>query len=103
MSNTIAKARNQKVFCIKETVKGTLVFPASENIVVAAGYATVNQQASFTDSEEIQESRDILERFQDRFSPGSWTIPMYLRPSGAAGTAPDGDVLFECLMGIKTK
>jgi len=102
MSNTIARTRNQKVFCVKETTKGTLVFPASANLVVAAGYCTVNQQASFSDSEEIEESRDVLERFQDRFSPGAWTVPMYLRPSGTAGDAPDGDVLFECLMGTKT-
>ena len=102
MSNTIARARNQKVFCVKETTKGALVFPASANMVVAAGYCTMNQQPSFSDSEEIEESRDVLERFQDRFSPGSYTIPMYLRPSGTPGDAPDGDVLFECLMGTKT-
>jgi Phage tail tube protein len=102
MSNKIAKARNQKVFCVKEPVKGTLVFPTNANLVVAAGYATMNQQPSFSDSEEIEESRDVLERFQDRFSPGSLAIPTYFRPSGAAGTAPSADVLFECLMGKKT-
>jgi len=102
MTNPIAKARNQKVFVVKETTIGTLAYPADANMVVAAGYCSMNQQPSFSDSNEIKNSRDILERFQDQFPPGTWALPMYLRPSGAAGTAPDGDVLFECLMGTKT-
>lgn len=101
-TNTIARARVQDVFCVKETTRGTLVFPAAANYVVAAGECVTNQQASFTDSDERKNTRDVTDRFQDRFGAGNWSIPMYLRPSGTAGTAPDGDVLFECLTGVKT-
>ena len=102
MANTIAIARNQKIFAVKETVRGTLVPPATGNLIIAAGMGSINQQPSFTNSPEINASRDIINRFQDRTPPGSWSFPVLLRPSGTAGTAPQEDVLMECLLGTKT-
>jgi hypothetical protein len=99
---TVAVARKQEIFAVKETTKGVLVFPAAGNFIIGAGYASVIQQPSFTDSEEVKNTRDVTDRFQDRFGPGEWEIPHYARPSGAAGTAPQADVLYECLYGTKT-
>jgi hypothetical protein len=62
----------------------------------------VNQTPDFTDSEEVRNSRDVLTRFQDRFKPGEWEIPMYARPSGSAGTAPMASSIYEAFFGVKT-
>jgi len=103
MSNTVARAIVQDCFVVPEVTKGTAVFPTlAAHRVVTAGTADINQQASFSDSEEIANSLDVLERFQDQMGAGTWSVPMYLRPSGTAGTAPMGNTLIESLMGVET-
>lgn len=104
MTDTIGIARQQTIFCLKETVRGTLVHPAAAGttpLMIAAGYGEINQPPSFTNSEEIVNSRDVVDRFVDKRPAGSWSFPIYARPSGTGGTAPMGDVLFECLQGTK--
>ena len=101
-TNTIAIARQQVIFVKKETTAGTLVFPAGTDVVVAAGFGSMVQQPSFSDSDEIVNSRDIINRFQDKYPAGDWSFPVYARPSGTAGTAPSESVLMESLMGTKT-
>lgn len=101
-TNTIAIAREQEIFAVKETTRGTLEKPVAGSYVIGAGFAKLNQQPSFTNSEEVRNTRDVTDRFQDRFEPGEWEIPMYPRPSGTAGTAPMASDLYECLMGVKT-
>lgn len=103
MTNTVAGAYEQLAYAVKETTKGTAVFPsAATELIVAAGSVDINQQPTYTDSDEINDSLDTLARFRDQVGAGTFTIPSYIRPSGAAGTAPMGDVLFESLMGTKT-
>lgn len=102
-TNTVARAFSQDCYAVEETTKGTAVYPtAAAQRVVTAGTAEINQQASFTDSDEVINSLDLIERFQDQMGAGSWSAPMYIRPSGAAGTAPMGGVLLESLMGLET-
>ncbi|HCY86592.1 MAG TPA: hypothetical protein DHV36_15770 [Desulfobacteraceae bacterium] len=101
--NNIARAFGQQCFVVKETTRGTLVFPsAAAELVKAAGYAEMNQQPSFSDSEEMEETLDVLDSFQDQAAEGSFSIPTYLRPSGTKGTAPMAGVLFESLQGVET-
>lgn len=102
MANRIAISREQQIFVVKETTRGTLKAPTATGLIIAAGEGTIKQQPSFTNSSEIRNSRDILNRFQDRTPPGDWSIPLYASPSGSAGTAPQEDVLMECLFGKKT-
>ena len=102
MANNTAIARIQSVFVVEETTKGTLVPPTSTDVVVAAGMASINQQPSFTNSSNVRNSRDVIERFQDKTPPGDWSVPVYVTPSGAAGTAPQEDVLLKSLLGAKT-
>lgn len=99
---TIALIREQEVFAIKETTAGTLQAPTAGSFIIAAGVAKVNQPESYTDSAEIINSRDVIDRFRDRTPPATWSIPLYLRPSGSAGTAPQEAALLECLMGTET-
>ena len=100
MSNSVARAIVQDCFAVPEETKGTAVYPTTTaHRIVTAGTADINQQASFSDSEEIANSLDILERFQDQMGAGSWSVPMYIKLSGTLGTAPMGGVLIESLMG----
>ena len=102
-TNTVGLAIEQVCLCVKETTKGTAVFPtAAAELVIGAGVIDMNQQPTYTNSEEIANSLDVLDRFQDQVGAGTFTIPTYIRPSGTAGTAPMADVLFESLMGIGT-
>lgn len=102
-TNIIGIARQQTVFAVKETTKGTLAFPdAAAPFIVAAGYVDMNQNPSFSNSEEIRNSRDVLSQFQDMTPAGSFSLPLYVRPAGTAGSAPMGDVALESLLGTKT-
>jgi len=102
-TNTVGLAIEQVCLCCKETTKGTAVYPtAAAELVIGAGVIDINQQPTYTNSEEIANSLDILDRFQDQVGAGTFSIPTYIRPSGIAGTAPMADVLYESLMGIGT-
>jgi len=103
MSNTVARAMSQDCFCVKETTKGTAIYPtAATERVVTAGTAEINQQASFSDSEEVVNSLDVMDRFQDQMGAGTWSVPIYIRTSGTKGTPPMGKILYESLMGLET-
>lgn len=102
MSNNVGIARRQECFLMRETSRGTLVPPTASGLIIAAGIASLNQQPSFTNSSNVRNSRDITERFRDQSPPAGWSIPLYLTPSGAKGTAPAEDVLIESLLGNKT-
>jgi hypothetical protein len=102
-SNIIGIAREQTIFAVLETTKGVLAFPtALSPQTVAAGFAEIGQNPTYTDSEEVKLTRDLLEQFQDMCPAGTFSIPLYARPAGAAGSAPDGDVIFQSLLGQKT-
>lgn len=102
-TNIIARAREHVIFAVKEATKGTLVFPAAADpVIIPAGYGEMNQNPSFTDSAEIANSRDLLAQFQDMTPAGTFSIPIFARPSGSLGSAPMGDALFESLLGKKT-
>lgn len=103
MTTDIARAIEQQCFAVSETTRGVLAFPTSAAALIkTAGYAEINQQPSFSESEEIDNTLDILDMFQDQASEGSFTIPIYVRPSGSLGSIPMADVLFESLQGEKT-
>lgn len=102
MANSIAVRRNHEVFVVPETTSGTLATPSASNYVIPVGLAMLNQTPSFTDSGEIQNTRDVIDRFQDRMPPGEWSLSVYSRPSGSAGTAPQESDLMEGLFGTET-
>jgi len=102
-TNTVGLAIEQTCLVCKETTKGTAVYPtAAAELVIGAGTVDINQQPTYTNSEEIVNSLDVLDRFQDQVGAGTFSIPTYIRPFGAAGTAPMADVLYESLMGVGT-
>ena len=100
--NAITLSREHTIFVVPETTKGTLAFPAATDLVIPAGYGTIGQQPTYTDSEEIVDSRSLLDQFRDALTAGDWSLPMYLRPSGSLGVVPQGAALFKALFGNQT-
>lgn len=99
-NNDIALSRKQKVFAVLEDICGTLQFPnATIDLILPAGNVAVNQTPSFSDSEELNATLDVLNQFQDAKPPAEFSIPMYARPSGTLRTAPQGSPLFQSLQG----
>jgi len=103
MSNEVVLAMEQVIFAVKETTKGVVAFPsAAAEMIVGTGGVEINQQPTYTNSDEIVNSLDVVNRFRDQVSEGSFSLPSYIRPSGSAGTQPMSKVLYESLMGVET-
>ncbi len=102
-NSTVGLSRKQTVFATLESTLGVLQFPnATFDHIRPAGNTTLNQKPAFVNSEEIRDSLDILDQFQNATPPGEFTLKMYVRPSGTLGTAsaPQGSVLFRSLQGM---
>jgi len=95
----IGISRNQVVFAAKESVCGTLVFPSAIDFIRPAGLALINQIPEFTPSEELRNTLDILDEFQNQIPPGDWSLNMYARPAAVIGGTPQGDALFQSWQG----
>lgn len=101
-TNKIAIMEGQEIFVVAETTAGTLVFPSASDMVVATGDGSLNQTPSFTDSDEIADTRSVLDSFQDVTPAGNFSIPTYVRPSGSAGSVPSAAALLEACFGTET-
>ena len=97
----IGTARKQKVFAVKESVAGTLAFPSASDFIMPAGPATIKQTPDFINSEEVNDSLDVIDQFQNAQPPGDWSCNMYLRLPDDHNEDIQGDVLLECLQGSK--
>lgn len=98
-TEAIGISRSQVVFAAKETDKGTLVFPTAIDFIRPAGLALINQVPEFMNSEELRNTLDILDQFQNAIPPGDWSLNMYCRPAAAIGGTPQGDALFQSWQG----
>lgn len=102
----IGLARKQRVFATLETTIGTFVYPnGTTDFILPVGNAVINQTPNFVDSEELQNTLDVLDQFQSATPAGTWSLSMYLRPSGTIGVAtanlPQGSILLQSLQGLK--
>ncbi len=102
LTNHKAPVKETEVFVKKETAFGTLAFPAATDAIRVTAVPTAPQPESFTDSEELVNSRSKPDRARDQTPAANIDLKLYSRPSGAAGTAPQEDVLMECALGKKT-
>jgi hypothetical protein len=83
-----------------------MVYPSgTADFIRPVGNAVINQTPAFSDSEELQNTLDVLDQFQGATPAGTWSLTMYLRPSGTIGVAaanlPQGSVLLQSLQGLK--
>ncbi len=101
-TSQIGLSRKQRVFIALESVAGTLAWPsATGDFVRPAGNAMINQNPAFVDSEELSNTLDLLDQFQNAVPAGDWEVPMYVRPSGTVGNKPQGMDAFYSLMGAE--
>src|SRR4030042_1617180 len=100
IGNNIGLSRKQRVFVVLEDTPGTLQWPnATLDFVRPAGNAVINQAPTFSDSQELENTLDTLDQFQDAMPPGEFTLPLYIRPSGTLRTAPQGAPLLQSIQG----
>ncbi len=92
------KSNVQSVFVCLEDVSGVLQKPTPADYIAPRGNASMNQTPSTTPSEELSESLNALELFQNALEPGEASIPMYLRLQKEGGR-PQGHALFLAGMG----
>ncbi len=91
---------NEEESLIKlETSCGTLIKPAITNRVYTVGPVGFVQEQEFNDDEQIRSTASRFSPIKGRKMPGDWNFNSYVKPSGTVATAPEHDVLFECLMG----
>lgn len=105
MTTEVGIARKQAILLVKETTRGTLKYPDTDDsavVTIASGYGNMNQNPNFSNSNEIRNSRDVLTRFVDARPAGKWDFSTYMRPSGVAGDIPQDSVLYECFFGVET-
>lgn len=99
-TSTIGLSRKQKVFASIESVLGTLIFPnATTDGILPVGNAVLNQSPDFANSEELADTLNILDQFQNATPAGTFNLTMYIRPSGTVGSAPQGAALLRSLQG----
>ena len=94
--------RELVVFVKKETTYGTLASFAATDAQETLGLPDTRQNASFTPSRAMQNTRSLTQRFKDSTPAGDWNLPVYCRPSGAAGAKPTEAALWEALCGTET-
>ncbi len=95
---TVGKSQVQAVFAVLEDVSGELQRPTVDGYILPAGRATMTQSPTYTASEELSPSLNIIEQFQNAVPVGTGSIPMYGRLNKDF-SKPEGDALFTALMG----
>jgi len=95
----IAYANQEEIFVVKETVSGTLVKPGANDRVYTVGAVDFGQDQERLEDEQIRASASRFSTITARKLAGEFSFDTYVKPSGTGGTAPEHDVLFECLMG----
>ena len=98
MSDPIGRSRKQRLFVAIEATIGDLVFPSATDFILPVGNADINQIPVFADSEELRDTLDVLDQFQNNMPAGTWNFGMYARPV-ALGSDPQGHVVFQLLQG----
>ena len=77
VTNSLALAREQQVFVIEETTKGTIEEPTSAELVRIINAPTLNQQAEYYDDEQFRDTRSKQNRIRGRFPAGDWDLETY--------------------------
>lgn len=100
---SIVKTDVVRAYLVEESTQGVPATPVAGSIIVTRDKIEFPSQAtSFTEAKELSGTRSITDVMRNLRDAGSIKIPTYLRPSGAAGTAPNEGALLEALLGKKT-
>lgn len=99
--STIAIGRDQYIWVKKQTAKGVVAWPAATDAVLLTGDAKFDQGRAFNSDKQKRNTFSRLGQLAGPYKGGEFSFPCYVKPSGAAGTAPAGDPLYESLLGSK--
>lgn len=102
LNNSIALTRETIAFLKLESAWGALAMPESTDAVAPTAVPSAKQAESFTPSAEISGSRSLIARFRDKTPAGEWSLSLYPRPAGSAGTKPAEAALVKAALGGET-
>lgn len=98
----LASERETEVFAKEETTFAAGVKPAAGDYIPLIGTLDPVQNLGYILDRQRRRTFSEVNEFPGRYEPGALTLPMYMKPSGSAGTAPIGDVLYKAWAGRKT-
>jgi len=97
-----AFANEEQAFIKLETACGTLIKPTTADRVYTVGPVDFGFEQEDLEDGQIRASASRVSPKKGRKNPGDFGFTTYVKPSGTPGTAPEHDVLFQCLMGTKS-
>jgi hypothetical protein len=97
-----AFSNEEQAFVKLEAACGTLIKPTVTDRVYTVGPVDFGWEQEDLEDGQIRASASRLSPKKGRKTPGDFSFTTYVKPSGTPGTAPEHDVLFQCLMGTKT-
>lgn len=100
---SIASGKNQGLWVAKESTFNTAATLTSAGFIPVMSDLTFDQEENFVDDNEKRMTFSRTGRSGTGFDPGTFSFEMKSRASGALGTAPVGDPIFESLYGDKTE
>ncbi|MHB8173322.1 MAG: hypothetical protein ACYDFU_02525 [Nitrospirota bacterium] len=86
--NRIALEREEVLFVVEEASYGTLTEPAGTDALYPIGPISFKQGYTKRDNKEVHNSRGKRKPITGRLPHGTFTVPLYVKPSGTAGTPP---------------
>lgn len=99
LKDILAIDRETLLFAKEETTFGVGVKPAAADQVLVAGEGRIRQARGYITDQQKRNTLSMLSRIAGRFEPGEATIPVYIKPSGTAGTKPEGAQIYKALFG----
>ncbi len=98
-TTTIAIGRNMTVFAKKEATPGTLIIPVAADLVKVNSGELQVPMPNMAEDGAARSSRSVFNRYNTHTPGASFKLQRYVRPSGAAGSVPEGAPLYESAFG----
>ena len=96
-----ALKRQSVCFVAVESTYGELAYPTSSNALGVVDVPSAKQAVNWSESEELLDSRSIPTRYRSGLEAGEWSLAVYARPSGTAGSPPVEDALVHAALGTR--
>lgn len=102
--NLIPTSLLMRAFVRPETTAGTAVAPTSATGGYVLDPLWPDQPVPYIEDEQIRFTQSLGDPIKGRREPGPFSLRVYMKPSGALGTAPEGilDSALTGLLGVKT-
>lgn len=95
---TIGSSRIKRVYAVLEDVPLVLQRPTLDSYILPAGDPSMSQTPTYSDSEEMSGTTDVVNQFRNALEAGEASIPMYVSMDSKDGRLQGHD-LFVAAMG----